>query len=159
MTVKYTQSENRAITIGNALVAGKNATATIDAECQTERKARKGKEVGTIKTGDVFMLRIQEVLIKAKWKEQSIKNALTTVRKAVNKGDKFSLNPYRDATKKGAKSTKSNETGVKLVIKGTPSAEEVSKALREIFNATGFRDKYAELASFMIDTLDEYDGE
>ena len=109
MTVKYTQSEQRAIVIGNALVAGRSATATIDKECKAEHSARKGKEVGTLSSGDAFMVRINEVLTKAGWKEQTIKNALTTVRKAVNKGDKFSLNPYRDAKPKGAKASKEGE--------------------------------------------------
>lgn len=161
MTVKYTPSENRAVNIGNALVAGKNATATIDAECQAERKARKGKDVGTVKTGDVFMLRIQEVLTKAKWKEQSIKNALTTVRKAVNKGDKFSLNPYRDASnKKGSQAGKTGDNAKAIAVKftGEPKAVDVVKGLREMFNKLKAKDDTAVLASFLIDALDEYEG-
>ena len=160
MTIKYTKSEERAIVIGNALVAGRSATATIDKECKAERVARKGSEVGTLATGDAFMVRIAEVLTKANWKEQTIKNALTTVRKAVNKGERFSLNPYRDATPKGAKVSKEGEKqNLNLSVKGEAKTEDVVKALRNLFNKMKPKEQYAELASFLIDALDEFEGQ
>ena len=156
MTLKLTPSEARAVNIGNALVAGKNATATIDKECQAERKARKGKDVGLLSSGDGFMVRINEILIKAGWKEQTIKNALTTVRKAVNKGDKFSLNPYRDASKKGAQTTPKAKVA-SVNFKGDASVDDIVKGLRNLFNKFKTDDKTAVLASFLLDGLNEYE--
>jgi hypothetical protein len=158
MTLKLTPSETRAVNIGNALVAGKNATATIDKECQAERKARKGKDVGLLSSGDGFMVRINEILIKAGWKEQTIKNALTTVRKAVNKGDKFSLNPYRDASKKGSQAGKTvATTGVKF--KGDAKLDDIVKGLRTMFNKFKENDKTMSLASYLIDALNDFEGD
>jgi len=157
MTIKLSKSEERGINIANALIAGKNATATIDTECQAERKARKGKEVGLLSSGDGFMVRINETLIKAGWKEQTIKNALTTVRKAVNKGEKFSLNPYRDASKKGAQTNKTATTGVKF--KGDAKLDDIVKGLRGMFNKFKENDKTLSLANYLIDALNDYEGD
>lgn len=159
MTVKYTKQEQIAIATANDIIKVGTAQAGIDANCQTLHKMLKGKKLGTVKAGDAVMIRFTETLAKAGKSEQTVKNYATAFRKAVNEGVPFSMNAYRASAKKGAKGSESNSTGVKLVIKGEPTAEEVSKALRDIFNAEKFREKYAELASFMTDALDEYDGE
>lgn len=159
--VKYTANEMRAIATAKAVVGVGNMTAEIDKNCQEIHKALKGNKLGTVKNGDAVMIRFNDTLVSEKpsMSEQTRKNYLTAFRKAVNEGVPFSMNAYRKSTAKGAKGSKSNETGVKLTIKGEPSVDEVSKALREIFNSEKFRESYAELASFMVDALDEYDGE
>ena len=159
MTIKYTKQEQIAIKVASAISEVGAIQSGIDAWCQELHKLLKGKKLGTVKAGDAVMIRFTETLAKAGKSEQTVKNYATAFRKAVNEGVPFSMNAYRASAKKGAKSSESNSTGVKLVIKGEPTAEQVSKALRDIFNAEKFREKYAELASFMTDALDEYDGE
>jgi undecaprenyl pyrophosphate synthase len=159
MTIKYSKQEQLAIDTANGIVAVGTAQASIDANCQAIRKARKGKALGTVKSGDAVMIRFTETLSQAGKSEQTIKNYATAFRKAVNDGVPFSMNAYRDAKKKGAKSTKSATKSVKVTIKGEPSEAEVAKMLRDAVNAESFRESYAQLAAFLIDALDEYDGE
>ena len=159
MTVKYTKQEQLAIATANDIIKVGSAQAEIDKNCQALHKLLKGNKLGTVKSGDAVMIRFTETLTKAGKSDQTVKNYATAFRKAVNEGVPFSMNAYRAKASKGAKGSESNSTGVKLVIKGEPTAEQVSKALRDIFNAEKFREKYAELASFMTDALDEYDGE
>ena len=159
MTVKYTKQEQIAIATANDIIKVGTAQANIDANCQTLHKLLKGKKLGTVKAGDAVMIRFTETLLKAGKAEQTVKNYATAFRTAVNDGVPFSMNAYRAKGSKGAKGSKSNEVGIKLTIKGEPTIEDVSKALREIFNAEKFRENYAELASFLTDALDEYDGE
>jgi len=159
--VKYSVNETLAIGVAKAVIGVGTMTATIDSDCQKIHKNLKGNKLGTIKSGDAVMIRFGETLKaeKPSLAESSYKNMLTAFRKSCNEGVPFSLNAYRKSGSKGAKGSKSNEVGVKLTIKGEPTADEVSKALRDIFNAEKFREQYAELASFMVDALDEYDGE
>ena len=159
MTVKYTKQEQLAINVAGNIVKVGSAQADIDKDCQALHKLLKGNKLGTVKSGDAVMIRFTETLAKAGKSEQTVKNYATAFRKAVNEGVPFSMNAYRNKVSKGAKGSKSGEVGIKLTIKGEPTAEEVSKALRDIFNAEKFREQYAELASFMVDDLDEYDGE
>jgi hypothetical protein len=105
------------------------------------------------------MIRFTEVLSKAGKADQTIKNLATAFRKAVNDGVPFSMNAYRKPASKGAKVTKANESKpiVKLSIVKDSSAESVSKGLRQAVEQ--YREQYAELVAFMIDALDEFDGE
>jgi hypothetical protein len=157
--VKYSANENLAIQTAETIVAVGTMSETINDNCQKIHKNLKGNKLGTVKSGDAVMIRFTETLTALGKAEQTVKNYATAFRSACNEGKPFSMNAYRKPSKKGAKGSESNSTGVKLVIKGEPTAEQVSKALREIFNAEKFREKYAELASFMTDALDEYDGE
>ena len=157
MTIKYTKQETLATEIGTLVGQAGTINKQIDEKCQAIRTLRKNKPVGTVKSGDAVMVRFKEAQEKLGLAEQTIKNNLTTFRKAINEGKPYDVNASRKA--KGAKGSKSNEVGVKLTIKGEPTIQDVSKALREIFNAEKFRENYAELASFLTDALDEYDGE
>jgi undecaprenyl pyrophosphate synthase len=159
MTIKLSKQETLAIQTAEAIVTVGTAQATIDANCQAIRKARKAKPIGTVKNGCAVMIRFTETLAKAGKSEQTVKNYATAFRKAVNDGVPFSMNAYRAPTKKGAKSTSSNEVSVKVTLKGEPDSETVAKKLREIFNGWKKKDLHAELASFMLDALDEFDGE
>ena len=157
--IKYSKQEQIAIKVASAISEVGAIQGGIDAWCQELHKMLKGNKLGTVKSGDAVMIRFTETLAKAGKSEQTVKNYATAFRKAVNEGVPFSMNAYRAKASKGAKGSESNSTGVKLVIKGEPTPEQVSQALRDIFNAEKFREKYAELASFMTDALDEYDGE
>ena len=158
MTVKLSTQEVLSIATADAILTASNATAEIDKNCQAIRKARKNKPLGTVKTGCAVMVRFTETLTKAGKAEQTVKNLATAFRKAVNDGVPFSMNAYRAPAKKGAKSTASNEVGVKVTLKGEPDSETVAKKLREIFNGWKKKDQHAELASFMLDALDEFEG-
>ena len=170
MTIKYTKNEQIAMGIAtNILIVG-SAQANIDADCKALHKSLKGKKLGTVKNGDAIMIRFSETLAKdvkdengkviAKGKaEQTIKNYCTAFRQAVNEGKPFSMNAYRASGKRGAKSSEANTISVKLTIKGQPTESEVATMLRDAVNAEKFRESYATLAAFLVDALDEYDGE
>jgi len=159
MTIKPSKQEQLAIDTANSIITVGTAQAEIDSNCQAIRKARKGKALGTVKSGDAVMIRFTETLSEAGKSEQTVKNYATAFRKAVNDGVPFSMNAYRDAKKKGAKSTKSATKSVRVTIKGEPNEAEVAKMLRDAVNAEKFRESYAQLAAFIIDALDEFDGE
>lgn len=159
MTIKYTKQEQLAIETAQGIIAVGTAQATIDANCKALRTMRKGKELGTIKSGCAVMVRFAETLQNAGKAEQTIKNYCTAFRKAVNEGTPFSMNAYRAPAKKGAKSSEANAVSVKLTIKGQPSEAQVATMLRDAVNAEKFRESYAQLAAFIVDALDEFDGE
>jgi len=88
--------------------------------------------------------------------EQSIKNISTQFRGAVNEGKLFDLNKNR--TEKKSTETSATKPTVKLIIvKGTDSYD-VATGLRSAVNDKMFRESYGELAAFLIDALDEFEG-
>lgn len=159
--IKFSPSELRAIDLGKMIKASGTITLAMDSVCQAERKARKGKEIGTAKSGDAFMVRLKETLISEKYAadgDNKLSKALTEVRKAINSGNPFKLNSY-DAKRKGAKTVKSDaKPKITIKIEGAPKAEEVAKALREAVNSDAFRESYGDLAAFLVDALDEFEG-
>ena len=159
MTIKYTKQEQIAIDTAKGIVAVGTAQASIDANCKALNKMLKGKKLGTVKNGDAVMLRFTETLADAGKSEQTVKNYATAFRKAVNEGVPFSMNAYRAPAKKGTKSSEANAVSVKLTIKGQPSEAQVATMLRDAVNAEKFRESYAQLAAFIVDALDEFDGE
>lgn len=159
MTIKYTKQEQLAIDTAKGIVAVGTAQASIDANCKALHKLLKGKKLGTVKNGDAVMVRFTETLANAGKSEQTVKNYATAFRKAVNDGVPFSMNAYRATGKRGTKSSEANTISVKLTIKGEPSESEVAGMLRDAVNAEKFRESYAQLAAFLVDALDEYDGE
>ena len=170
MTIKYTKQEQFAISAAQNIMIAGSLQDGINSYCQAITKLLKGKPLGTIKSGDGVMIRFSEtlaqdvidekgkVIAKAK-SEQTIKNYCTAFRKAVNEGKPFSMNAYRAPVKKGAKSSEANSVSVKLTIKGQPSEAQVASMLRDAVNAEKFRESYAQLAAFIVDALDEFDGE
>lgn len=159
MTIKYTKQEQLAIDTAKGIVAVGTAQASIDANCKALHKLLKGKKLGTVKNGDAVMVRFTETLANAGKSEQTVKNYATAFRKAVNDGVPFSMNAYRATGKRGTKSSEANTISVKLTIKGEPTESEVATMLRDAVNAEKFRESYATLAAFLVDALDEYDGE
>jgi hypothetical protein len=159
MTIKLSKQEQLAIDTANNIITVGTAQAEIDKNCQAIHTARKGKPLGTVKSGDAVMIRFTEALAKAGKSEQTVKNYATAFRKAVNDKVPFSMNAYRNTAKKGAKVSKANESKpiVKLSIVKDSPAESVSQGLRQAVEQ--YREQYAELVAFVIDALDEFDGE
>jgi membrane peptidoglycan carboxypeptidase len=159
MTIKLSKQEQLAVDTAKNIITVGTAQAEIDKNCQAIRTARKGKALGTVKSGDAVMIRFTETLSQAGKSEQTVKNYATAFRKAVNDGVPFSMNAYRNTAKKGAKVSKANESKsiVKLSIVKDSPAESVSQGLRQAVEQ--YREQYAELVAFVIDALDEFDGE
>jgi hypothetical protein len=134
--------------------------------CQAEHKARKGKPVGTVKSGDEFMVALHKGLTALGYTGSTLANKLTAVRNAVNGGKAFEHKPYAKPKAKGAKpaqgkgkQAKAEKAGLTVTLTGEPTAEEMASVFRKFLNKVKGNDKYATLASFMIDSLDEFDGE
>jgi hypothetical protein len=166
MTVKYTKQEQIAIQIAKDVVIGATIQATIDNGIKELRTASKGTELGTVKSGDARMVRIQETLKASKGKdgkvlsEQTVKNYMTAIRKAYNENKPFSMNAYRAKTSKGSQAGKGKvapTTGVKF--KGDAKLDDIVKGLRSMFNKFKENDKTTSLASYLIDALDDFEGE
>ena len=159
MTLKLSTQEVLAIAVANDIVTVGTAQASIDKGCQALRKARKSKPIGTVKSGCAVMIRFTETLTKAGKSEQTVKNYATAFRKAVNDGVAFSMNVYRAKVSKGSQAGKGKTTpttGVKF--KGDASIDDIVKGLRTMFNKFKENDKTSSLASYLIDSLDEFEG-
>ena len=161
MTIKYTKQEILANEVGTLVGQAGTINKTIDEKCQAIRTLRKNKPIGTVKSGDAVMIRFKEAQEKLGLAEQTIKNNLTTFRKAINEGKTYDVNASRKA--KGAqtapKGSSATASTIRLEVKGEPKVEELSGALRKFLNKLKGQDQYAQLASFMLDGLDEFDGE
>lgn len=161
-----TTSAERGAKLAEVIKSGDSIGASMTAICQAEHKARKGKPVGTVKSGDVFMLALSKGLIALGYTGQTLANKLVAVRKACNDGGEFQHKPYAKPKAKGAqtgkakgKQAKTEKAGLTISLKGEPKAEEIAGAFRSFLNKLKGNEKYATLASFMIDGLDEFDGE
>jgi hypothetical protein len=136
---------------GDSFTAKANESATALYKYCTKAKIK----VGTMKSDCVIMSGFVSVAEKH-YSGKVLENLCSTFRKACNTGSDFSHNPNRK--KSGAKTTKSAETAsvVKLTIVKDSDVAEVAQGLREVFEAK--REQYAELVSFLIDALDEFEG-
>jgi len=172
MTVKKTTkpatSVSRALEIANLIKTGDTIGASMSELCTAEHKARKGKPVGTVTSGDEFMVTLNKSLIALGYTGSTLANKLTAIRKAINEGKGFEHKPYAKPKAKGAKPAQGKAKGSKasdqkvgltVTLTGEPEAKEVSSVFRKFLNKIKANDKYAELASFMLDGLDEFDGE
>ena len=166
MTIKYTKQEQVAIQLAKDVVVGATIQSTIDNSIKELRVASKGKELGTVKSGDARMIRIQETLQASKGKDgkplsdQTVKNYLTAIRNAYNNNTQFSMNAYRAKASKGSQAGKGKpeSKGLRFEAKGEAKPDDIVKKLRELFNKLKAKDETAELASFLLDGLDEYEG-
>jgi hypothetical protein len=160
-------STGRAVALAEVIKSGDTIGASMDAICQAERKARKGQDVGTVKSGDEFMVQLNKSLIALGYAGSTLLNKQVAVRKAINEGKAFEHKPYAKPKAKGAKpaqgakgkQAKTSKAGLTITLSGEPKAEEIAGAFRSFLNKLKGNDKYATLASFMIDGLDEFDGE
>jgi len=160
MTIKLSSQEQLAVKVAESIVVVGGAQAEIDKNCQAIRKARKSKPLGTVKSGCAVMIRFTEVLSKAGKSEQTVKNYATAFRKAVNDGVAFSMNAYRAKASKGSQAGKGKAvatTGVKF--KGDAKLDDIVKGLRNMFNKFKENDKTASLASYLVDALDDFEGD
>ena len=158
MTIKLSSQEQLAVNVANDILTVGSAQANIDKNCQAIRKARKGKPLGTVVKGDAVMIRFTEVLAKAGKSEQTVKNYATAFRKAVNDGVPFSMNAYRAKASKGAQTGKGKATtGVKF--KGDATLDDIVKGLRTMFNKFKENDKTLNLANYLIDALNDFEGD
>ena len=161
-----TTSAQRGAELAKVIKSGDTIGQSMNDICKAEHKARKGKPVGTVKSGDVFMVELNKGLIALGYTGSTLANKLTAVRKACNEGGEFQHKPYAKPKAKGAKPAQGKgkkasdeKVGLTVTMTGEPSAEEVSSVFRKFLNKIKANDKYAELASFMLDGLDEFDGE
>jgi len=157
-----------AVQLAKDVVVGATIQATIDNGIAELRKVSKGKELGTVKSGDARMVRIEETLKASKGKdgkplsEQTVKNYMTAIRKAYNDNKPFSMNLYRKtgSAKRGSQAGKvADKKVIAVKFTGEPKAVDVVKGLREMFNKLKAKDETTVLAGFLIDALNEYEGE
>jgi hypothetical protein len=123
----------------------------------TSELHKKKIKVGTLKSDCAVMAAFIRPQHEAGYAEQTIKNNATRFRKAVNEGVPYDVNGYR---KKGAKTAEgeSESVAVKLTITKGADSYEVAEGLRGAINSEKFRESYAELAAFLTDALDEFQG-
>ena len=112
-------------------------------------------KVGTMKSDCVIMAGFVSVAEQF-YAGQILANLCSTFRKACNEGKVFGHNPNRKPS--GAKTSKSAENAavVRLTIVKDSDISEVAQGLREALE--GKREQYAELVSFLIDAIDEFEG-
>ena len=158
MTIKLTKAETLAGEVGALVGQAGTINKTIDDKCQQIRTLRKGKPIGTVKSGDAIMIRFKEAQEKLNLAEQTIKNNLTTFRKAINEGKAYDVNAIRKAKGSQAGKGKPESKSLRFEAKGEAKADDIVKKLRELFNKLKAKDETAELASFLLDGLDEYEG-
>lgn len=167
MTTKQTAVKKSTVTFNPKLAAtqvasfkaqGDSFTAKANETAQALHKyCKKAKiKVGTMKSDCAIMAPFLAEASKY-YSGKVLENLCSTFRKAVNEGSDFSHNPNRK--KSGAKTTKSAESAsvVKLTIVKDSDVAEVAQGLREVFEAK--REQYAELVAFLIDALDEFEGQ
>ena len=136
---------------GDSFTAKANESASALHKYCTKAKIK----VGTMKSDCVIMAGFVSVA-ETYYSGKVLENLCSTFRKACNTGSDFSHNPNRK--KSGAKTSKSAESAsvVRLTIVKDSDISEVAQGLREVFEAK--REQYAELVSFLIDAIDEFEG-
>jgi len=144
----------------NRLTSDKTSKAAIQAIANELRKHK--ILVGTLSQGlsgkCAVMGAFAEELIKGNFAESTVKNRTTAFRQAVNDGKAYDENSAR---KNGARTAKGggSDSAVKLTIRKDADLYDVAQGLREAINSDKFRDQYAELAAFLTDALDEFEGQ
>lgn len=150
--VKPATSVSRALEIANLIKTGDTIGASMSELCTAEHKARKGKPVGTVTSGDEFMVTLNKSLIALGYTGSTLANKLTAIRKAINEGKGFEHKPYAKPKAKGAKPAQGKAKGSKasdqkvgltVTLTGEPDAKEVSSVFRKFLNKIKANDKYA----------------
>ena len=96
--IALTASEKRAVEIADLIKSGDTIGESMTKLCQAEHKARKGQAVGTVRSGDAFMVRLNERLADLGYTGSTLANKLTAVRIAVNEGKPFASLGMKDLT-------------------------------------------------------------
>lgn len=169
-TLTATQHSARGSLLAKLHLQGVSLTDSMQDIVKDEHAAntKEGRTCGTVRSGDEFMCTLQGKLIESGRYEEGSKalaNLMSQVRKAVNTGSAFKHASSEKAAKESqAKKTRSarqsvgEKSVVKLTIVKDAQPYDVAQGLRESFNDAKFRDGYAELAAFLIDALDEFQG-
>jgi len=155
--VKLSASEQRAVEIADLIKSGDTIGDSMTKLCQAEHKARKGKPVGTVRSGDAFMVRLNERLADLGYSGSTLANKLTAVRIAVNQGKPFAHKPYAQPAKKGAQTAPKGKAVNGVKFKADAKPDDIVKGLRELFNKLKSADSTALLAGYLIDAIDEYE--
>lgn len=145
------------------------------AVCTLEAKAnlKEQRTCGTVRSGDEFMVSTRNALIASgrfkldkKGICRTLDNYMSKVRGAVNGDGVYKHNKDKDesskataSTKRGARQSVGEKSVVKLTIVKDAQAYDVAQGLREAINSEKFRESYAELAAFLTDALNEFQGE
>lgn len=170
-TLTVTAHGKRAKELAELHIHGLSLTEAMQDIVKAEHAANKkaGRECGTVRSGDEFMCTLQaELIASGRYKEGSkaLANLMSQVRKAVNTGTAFKHASSEKAAKesqakktRGARQSVGEKAVVKLTIVKDAQTYDVAQGLREAFNGMKANDAYVELAAFLIDALDEFQGE
>jgi hypothetical protein len=160
----------RARELAKLHIQGISLTEAMDKIVKAEHAANEkaGRECGTVKSGDEFMVTLQSELIESgryKTGSKTLANLMSRVRQAVNNGTAFQHASSEKAAKeaaakktRGARQSVGEKSVVKLTIVKDAQAFDVAQGLREAINDTKFRESYGELAAFLTDALNEFQG-
>jgi hypothetical protein len=159
-TIGMTEQEILAQEVGQLVGQRDTINATMDIKCKQINKLRKGKPIGTQASDCAVMKRFLESQIARGLSENTIKNNCTTFRNAVNNGKAYDVNASRKASKaKGSQAGKAKVATTGVKFKGDAKLEDVVKGLRNMFNKFKENDKTTSLASYLIDALDDFEGD
>ncbi len=169
-----TSHGKRAKELAKLQLQGLSLTEAMDKIVKAEHAANQkaGRECGTVKSGDEFMVTLRSELIasgrysdKTSGKKKTLDNLISRVRQAVNNGTAFQHASSEKAAKeaaakktRGARQSVGEKSVVKLTIVKDAQAFDVAQGLREAINDTKFRESYGELAAFLTDALNEFQG-
>ena len=174
--LSVTAHGKRGIELAKLHLQGLTLADAMDKVCIAEFKAneKEGRECGTVRSGDEFMVATRDALIDSgKYKLDKagkckrLDNLMSDIRKAVNTGMTFKHNNGSDkasdskvtaSTKRGARQSVGEKSVVKLTITKDAQAFDVAQGLREAINSEKFRESYGELAAFLTDALNEFQG-
>lgn len=174
-TVTVTAHGLRGIKFAGLYVEGCQISDAMTAVCTLEAKAnlKEQRSCGTVRSGDEFMVSTRNALIASgrfkldkKGICRTLDNYMSKVRGAVNGDGVYKHNKDKDesskataSTKRGARQSVGEKSVVKLTIVKDAQAFDVAQGLREAINSEKFRESYAELAAFLTDALNEFQGE
>ena len=138
----------------------------VSEEYAANKKAK--RKCGTVSSGDEFMVTLQSELIESgryKAGSKTLANLMSRVRQAINNGKAFQHASSEKAAKeaaakktRGARQSVGEKSVVKLTIVKDAQAFDVAQGLREAINDNKFRESYGELAAFLTDALNEFQG-
>ena len=175
-TLSVTAHGKRGEELAQLHLQGLTLSESMGKVCITEYKAnqKEGRACGTVRSGDEFMISTRNALLASgKYKLdkagkcKALDNLMSNIRKAVNTGMTFSHNNGSDkasdskvkaSTKRGARQSVGEKSVVKLTITKDAQAFDVAEGLRSAINDEKFRDSYGELAAFLTDALNEFQG-
>lgn len=173
VAVTVTAHGLRGIKLAGLYEDGCKISDAMTAVCTLEAKAnlKEGRTCGTVRSGDEFMVSTRNALIASgrfkldkKGICRNLDNYMSKVRAAVNGDGVYKHNKASDSkatasTKRGARQSVGEKSVVKLTIVKDAQPFDVAQGLRDAINSEKFRESYAELAAFLTDALNEFQGQ